>query len=77
MIGVPFYVMRFLDGHVVTQELPGGLERRPRAGELGDDLVDTLVEIHAADVAAPQLAAFARPGSYAERQVRASLSFGR
>jgi aminoglycoside phosphotransferase (APT) family kinase protein len=28
------------------------------------------VEIHAADVAAPALAAFARPGSYLERQVR-------
>jgi aminoglycoside phosphotransferase (APT) family kinase protein len=32
--------------------------------------VDTLVEIHAADVAEPALAAFARPGNYNERQVR-------
>ena len=35
-----------------------------------DDLVDALVEIHAADVATPGLVAFARPGSYNERQVR-------
>src|SRR5207247_9097975 len=34
------------------------------------DLVDTLVEIHSADVTRPELAAFARPGSYLERQVR-------
>ena len=36
----------------------------------GIDLVDTLVEIHAADVSHPELAAFGRPGNYHERQVR-------
>ena len=70
VLGVPFYVMRFLDGHVVTQALPAGLESTQARRELGHDLVDTLAEIHAADVSTPALAAFARPGSYAERQVR-------
>jgi aminoglycoside phosphotransferase (APT) family kinase protein len=70
VLGVPFYVMRFLDGDVVTQELPNGLETQAARRRLGDDLVDTLVEIHAADVTTPELAVFARPGSYAERQVR-------
>jgi aminoglycoside phosphotransferase (APT) family kinase protein len=70
VLGVPFYVMRFLDGHVITQELPPGLESQEARRALGLDLVDTLVEIHAADVSQPQLAAFARPGSYLERQVR-------
>ena len=70
VLGVPFYVMRFLDGHVITQSLPAGLETDAARRLLGDDLVDTLVEIHAADVSVPALAAFARPGSYAERQVR-------
>ena len=68
VIGVPFYVMRFLDGHVITQELPAGLESENARFALGMDLVDTLVEIHAAQ--GPELAAFARPGSYLERQVR-------
>jgi len=68
VIGVPFYVMRFLDGHVVTQTLPPGLEAEASRFALGMDLVDTLVEIHAAD--GPELEAFARPGSYLERQVR-------
>jgi aminoglycoside phosphotransferase (APT) family kinase protein len=70
VLGVPFYVMRFLDGHVLTDELPPGLETPDARRTLGLDLVDTLVEIHAADVRRPALAAFARPGSYAERQVR-------
>ena len=67
VLGVPFYVMRYLDGDVVTTELPAGLDD-PYA--LGMDLVDTLREIHAADVSHPALAAFARPGNYNERQVR-------
>ena len=70
VLGVPFYVMNYLDGHVPTDELPPGLESEPARRLLGDDLVDALVEIHAADVTTPSLAAFARPGSYNERQVR-------
>ncbi len=70
VLGVPFYVMRFLDGHVVTDRLPPGLEKPDARRRLGDELVDALVEIHAADVSEPALATFARPGSYLERQVR-------
>jgi aminoglycoside phosphotransferase (APT) family kinase protein len=70
VLGVPFYVMRYLDGHVITQTLPPGLESTDARRRLADDLVDTLVEIHSADVTRPGLAAFARPGSYLERQVK-------
>ena len=70
ILGVPFYVMTYLEGHVPTDELPPGLEDEGSRRSLGDDLVDALVEIHAADVTTPALAAFARPGSYNERQVR-------
>ena len=70
VLGVPFYVMEWLDGHVVTDALPPGLETEDARRRLGEDLVDTLVEIHAADVTTPALAGFARPGSYNERQVR-------
>jgi aminoglycoside phosphotransferase (APT) family kinase protein len=66
VLGVPFYVMEFLEGDVVTTELPADADPRT----LGEDLVDALVEIHAADVTTAELAAFARPGSYNERQVR-------
>ncbi len=70
VLGVPFYVTRFIEGHVITEELPTGLETEDQRQSLGLDLVDALVEIHAADVSSPGLAAFARPGSYLERQVR-------
>ena len=66
VLGVPFYVMEELDGLVITETLPAGTDMR----RLGEDLVDVLVEIHAADVTTPGLDAFARPGSYNERQVR-------
>ena len=71
LLGVPFYVMTYLDGFVPTDEPPPGLESEAlRDARSADDLVDALVEIHAADVTTPALAAFARPGSYNERQVR-------
>jgi aminoglycoside phosphotransferase (APT) family kinase protein len=70
VLGVPFYVMSHLDGSVLTDELVPGLEGEAARRRLAVDLLDTLVEIHAADVTTPALAAFARPGSYNERQVR-------
>jgi aminoglycoside phosphotransferase (APT) family kinase protein len=71
LLGVPFYVMDYIDGHVITTELPPPLDDEPAARRsLAEDLVDTLVEIHSADVTTPGLAAFARPGNYNERQVR-------
>src|SRR6188508_3612349 len=60
VIGVPFYVMDELDGDVPTDELPAGVDAESARRELGEDLVDALVEIHAADVATPALASFAR-----------------
>ena len=70
LLGVPFYVMTYLDGVVPTDGAPPGLESEPSRHALGNDLVDALVEIHTADVTIPVLAAFARPGSYNERQAR-------
>jgi aminoglycoside phosphotransferase (APT) family kinase protein len=74
VIGAPFYVMGWVDGDVIGEELPPHLAAAAEARHgLGLDLVDTLVEIHQADVSEPDLAAFVRPGSYAERQVRRFL----
>src|SRR5436190_23764838 len=64
VLGVPFYVMDYLEGDVISDTLPPALREDEAARRrLGEDLVDTLVEIHAADVETPGLAAFARPGS--------------
>jgi aminoglycoside phosphotransferase (APT) family kinase protein len=71
LLGVQFYVADYVEGDVVSDELPPGLRSNQTARRrLCFDLVDTLVEIHAVDVAEPALARFARPGSYLERQVR-------
>lgn len=70
ILGVTFYVMTYLEGEVVTDELVPGLEAESARRRLALDLVHTLAEIHEADVTTPGLAAFARAGSYAERQVR-------
>jgi aminoglycoside phosphotransferase (APT) family kinase protein len=71
VLGVPFYVMPFLEGYPITDPLPPALP----AGEavrhaLGLELVDTLAEIHAVNVHTPDLEPFIRSGDYAERQVR-------
>ena len=71
VLGLPFYVMEHVDGDVIGEELPPRLAADEGARRrLGLDVVDTLVEIHRADVSEPDLAAFVRPGSYSERQVR-------
>src|SRR5713226_5885007 len=44
VLGAPFYVMDYLDGHVLTDTLPAGLETEARRRRLGEDLVDALVE---------------------------------
>jgi aminoglycoside phosphotransferase (APT) family kinase protein len=70
VIGVPFYVMDYLEGPIVTGELPAALDTEESRRRLGLDLVDTLVEIHSVDVRAPGVADFIREGNYLERQVR-------
>src|SRR3954449_12661245 len=45
VIGAPFYVMERIHGHVLTDALPAGLE----PGRVGEELIDALVEVHAAD----------------------------
>ena len=71
LLGVPFYVADYIEGFVVTDKLPPGLDDDEGARQrLAEDLIDALVEIHAVDVDGPDLAGFVRPGSYLERQVR-------
>ncbi len=66
VIGAPFYVMSRVEGTVVSTELPGGLE----PARVGDELIDALVEVHAADWQACGLEGFGKPTGYLERQVR-------
>ena len=70
VLGVPFYVMEELRGHIVTDELPASLGSPDARRWAGNDLVDALAELHAVDIASAGLADFGRPDGYLERQVR-------
>jgi len=70
VIGAPFYVMPFIDGHVLDNQLPEQLGI-PGSGErIAEELVDALVELHAVDITQPDLASFGRPDGYLARQLR-------
>ena len=62
VLGVPFYVMALPRRPRRHRPAAAGLDDPAARRRLGDELVDALVEIHAADVSDPALAAFARPG---------------
>ena len=70
VIGAPFYLMEKVEGHVVTTEIPAELDTSADRRRMGEDLVDTLVEIHAVDWQARGLEGYGKPTGYTERQVR-------
>jgi aminoglycoside phosphotransferase (APT) family kinase protein len=70
VLGVPFYVMEYLEGTVVTSEVPESLDNPPERRRIGHELVDALAEIHAADWRACGLEGFGKPTGYLERQLR-------
>jgi len=70
VIGAPFYVMERVHGTVITNALPEALDTPPQRARVADELVDSLVEVHAADWPALGLDGFGRPTGYLERQLR-------
>jgi aminoglycoside phosphotransferase (APT) family kinase protein len=71
VIGAPFYVMGYVEGAVMTTDLPSGLDAQTDPPRIADELVDGLVEIHALDWRSTDLADLAPPPeSYLERQLR-------
>jgi aminoglycoside phosphotransferase (APT) family kinase protein len=70
VIGSPFYVMERVDGCVVTDRLPEPLDNPEQRARIADELIDSLVELHAVDWSAVGLEGFGRPSGYLERQLR-------
>ncbi|MBX5469381.1 MAG: phosphotransferase family protein [Thermoleophilaceae bacterium] len=70
VIGAPFYVMDRVEGEVITSALPAVLDTPSERRRIGEELVDTLVELHAVDWRAAGLEGLGRPAGYLERQVR-------
>ncbi|MGH2808007.1 MAG: phosphotransferase family protein [Actinomycetota bacterium] len=69
VIGAPFYVMERIDGVVIRDVLPDVYDEGRRA-RLGEELVDSLVELHSIDPASCGLDGFGKPTGYLERQLR-------
>ncbi len=71
VLGAPIYVMERIVGVILRRRLPPGLALDPAAAaRLADAFVDTLVRLHALDLAEHGLGDLGRPEGYVERQVR-------
>jgi aminoglycoside phosphotransferase (APT) family kinase protein len=69
-IGAPFYVMEYVDGEVIVASVPAALDTPAERAGIADELIDSLVEIHAVDWRAVGLEGFGKPTGYLERQLR-------
>jgi aminoglycoside phosphotransferase (APT) family kinase protein len=72
-IGAPFYVMERIEGDVIVTSVPEALDTPRERGRIAEQLIDSLVEIHAVDWRAVGLEGFGKPTGYLERQVRRFL----
>jgi aminoglycoside phosphotransferase (APT) family kinase protein len=73
VIGAPFYVMDRVEGDVVTSSVPAALDSPEDRRRIGEELVDSLVEVHAVDWRDAGLEGFGKPTGYLERQLRRFL----
>jgi aminoglycoside phosphotransferase (APT) family kinase protein len=70
VVGAPFYVMEQVHGDVITNSIPPALDTPEERRRIADELIDSLVELHAVDWTALDLEGFGRPSGYLERQLR-------
>ena len=70
-LGVQFYVMERVVGHICRDGLPPGYaETAAERSAVGEALVEVLAELHAIDPESVGLGDFGRPEGFMERQVR-------
>ncbi|MEX0992763.1 MAG: phosphotransferase family protein [Solirubrobacterales bacterium] len=70
VIGAPFYVMEYLEGSVITTDIPDALDNPQQRLGIGFELVDSLAEVHTVDWLACGLEGYGKPTGYLERQLR-------
>lgn len=69
VIGGEFYLMDRLEGEVVREAEPDRFATPDHRRRIGEQLIDTLAEIHTVDYEAVGLGDLGRPEGYTERQV--------
>jgi aminoglycoside phosphotransferase (APT) family kinase protein len=62
--------MEKVEGDVMTTSIPDDLDTPEQRARIADELVDSLVEIHAVDWRACGLEGYGKPSGYLERQLR-------
>ena len=70
VIGAPFYVMEYVEGTVITTDIPPALDAPGERRRMGLDLVEALAEVHEVDWRACGLEGYGKPTGYLERQLR-------
>jgi aminoglycoside phosphotransferase (APT) family kinase protein len=70
VLGVPFYVMEEVRGHVLASSIPSALDTPEERRRSSEELVDALVEVHRVDWEACGLQGYGKPTGYLERQLR-------
>jgi aminoglycoside phosphotransferase (APT) family kinase protein len=76
ILGAPFFVMSHVDGGVIRRNgLPEALRNDPSShGTIGEQLIDTLVALHAIDWSTTALADLSHPQGFLQRQVNRWLT---
>jgi aminoglycoside phosphotransferase (APT) family kinase protein len=70
VLGVPFYVMEYIEGTVMTTEVPDRLSTPGERRRICSELIDSLAEMHAVEWRACGLEGFGKPTGYLDRQLR-------
>ena len=70
VLDVPFYVMKYVPGAVITEQTPAALATPQTRREIGESFVDTLADLHAVDWRAHGLEDFGRPEGFNRRHLR-------
>ncbi|MBD8871139.1 phosphotransferase family protein [Nocardioides sp. MJB4] len=70
VIGSEFYVMEKVEGTILRQDLPPGMDLSPeQVSQLCRNAIDVLIDLHGVDVTTPGLAELGKGSGYVARQV--------
>lgn len=70
VFGAPFFLMEFVDGYVLRNKIPEGMEFQPEDFKhLSQHALDCLIELHGLELQSSGLIQLGKPEGYAQRQV--------
>ena len=75
ILGVPFYIMEFMDGHIITDAVPRPFSSPGSTRRLSELAVETLAALHDIDVSTEPFSSSGRPTGYLRRQVSRFTGF--